>query len=472
MELMAFIREYSSQTKIIVGGPYVFDQSRTLSEEQLKELFAYIGADVYVINQMGEAALVKVLSALKSGNSLADIDNIAYRSSSLLSRAAAIDSWGPSEHSNHAQVATVSADGRERALSKARAWASAHPEQLAAMRKRREVGELKLKAVAPYAVTKQSAEDNPLEENRVDYSLFPLKDIGDSVSLWTAKSCPFACAFCGFPERSGNYTFLSVEAIERELNTLRDLGLANLTFLDDTLNVPKLRFKEFLRMMIRNQYNFTWNSFYRGDQGDEETIDLMRQAGCGGVFLGVESGSDRVLEHMNKTARRQDYMKAIPLLRQAGILTHANFVIGFPGETEETIQETIEFIECTRPDTYRAQLWYCDPLTPIWGKREEYGIQGSAFNWTHKTMDHRTAADMVDKLFMCIENSTWLPQHSFEQWSILYLQRRGMEFGQIMKFVRCFNAAVKHQLRDGHNKTVPADLLAGMAEAARFTLRW
>ena len=473
LELVRFIREHNAQTKIIVGGPYIYNQSKMLGEDQLKELFAYIGADVYVINQMGEAALVNVLSALKSGSSLAHIDNIAYRGSSLTARAAAVDSWRLSEQSNSAQSAIAAAGERERALSRARAWASAHPEQVAAVRKRREAGELRVNAVAaPYAVTKQSAEENPLEENRVDYSLFPLKDIGDSVSLWTAKSCPFACAFCGFPERAGKYVYLPVATIETELDKLKSLGVTDLAFLDDTFNVPKARFKEFLRMMIRNQYGFTWNSFYRGDQGDEETIDLMRQAGCGGVFLGVESGSDRVLEQMNKTARRDDYMKAIPLLRQAGILTHANFVIGFPGETEETVEETIDFIERTRPDTYRAQLWYCDPLTPVWARREEYGIQGSAFNWTHKTMDHRTAADMVDKLFLCIENSTWLPQHSFEQWSILYLQRRGMELDQIMKFVRCFNGAVKEKLRDGQSKSVPAELLAGMAEAARFTLRW
>jgi radical SAM superfamily enzyme YgiQ (UPF0313 family) len=91
----------------------------------------------------------------------------------------------------------------------------------------------------------------------------------------------------------------------------------------------------------------------------------MGKAGCEGVFLGVESGSDQMLERMNKTARRADYMKSIPLLRQAGISTYASLIVGFPGETLETVQETMSFVEEARPDFFRAQLWYCDPLTPI-----------------------------------------------------------------------------------------------------------
>src|SRR5262249_21175973 len=68
-----------------------------------------------------------------------------------------------------------------------------------------------------YVLTPSSAESNSLEENMVDYELFPRKDLG-FVSLRTAKSCPFACAFCGFPTRAGNYTYLSVAHVERELN--------------------------------------------------------------------------------------------------------------------------------------------------------------------------------------------------------------------------------------------------------------
>jgi len=111
-----------------------------------------------------------------------------------------------------------------------------------------------------YVFNSLQGESNSLEENIVDYSLFPRAEIDQFVTTRTAKSCPFSCAFCGFPQRAGQYTYMGVEAAERELNSLRELGnVTTLTFIDDTFNVPKARFKEILRMMIRNKYEFKWN---------------------------------------------------------------------------------------------------------------------------------------------------------------------------------------------------------------------
>lgn len=74
---------------------------------------------------------------------------------------------------------------------------------------------------------------------------------------------------------------MSVACVERELDAIKAAGTAtHLYFMDDTFNVPKKRFQEILRMMIRNQYNFKWKSFYRSDHGDEETIALMQESGC------------------------------------------------------------------------------------------------------------------------------------------------------------------------------------------------
>jgi radical SAM PhpK family P-methyltransferase len=320
-----------------------------------------------------------------------------------------------------------------------------------------------------YVVTAKSTEINPLEENMVDYALFPQQAFGEFVTLRTAKSCPFACAFCGFPQRAGKYTYMDVDLVEKELNAIKDIGtISTLTFIDDTFNVPKGRFKEILRMMIRNRYGFKWNSYYRSDHGDEETIALMGEAGCEGVFLGVESGSDTMLEKMNKTARRRHYLKAIPLLKKAGILTHANLIIGFPGETYQTVQETRDFLEEARPDFYRAQLWYCDPTTPIWNQRETYGITGSGFHWSHHTMDVDTACDLVDEMFLAVEHAIWLPQYGFEEWSAFYLQRQGFHLEQIKEFVRCFNSCIKEKLLFPEKTEIGPHLLKALKNSCQL----
>jgi anaerobic magnesium-protoporphyrin IX monomethyl ester cyclase len=320
-----------------------------------------------------------------------------------------------------------------------------------------------------YEIGSKSTEANSLEENPVNYSLFPKEDLGEFVSLRTAKSCPFACAFCGFPQRAGKYKYVAVGTVEKELDALRDLGtVSTLSFLDDTFNVPKERFKELLRMMIRNKYGFKWNSFFRSDHGDEEAIALMGEAGCEGVFLGVESGTDTMLQKMNKTARTKDYRRAVPLLKGAGIFTHANLVVGFPGETLETFRETFRFIEEVQPDTFRAQLWYADPVTPVWRKKEELGIKGAGFNWSHNTMDCQKACALVDQMFLAIQNSVWLPQFGFELWSVYYLQRRGMTRDQIKRFLKCFNAIIREKLVKPAKDEINPTLLTNLEKSCRF----
>jgi hypothetical protein len=303
----------------------------------------------------------------------------------------------------------------------------------------------------------------------IDYRLFPKSDFGEFVSLRTAKSCPFNCAFCGFPTRAGKYTYLGVDLVEAEFDAIRDIGgVTTLTFTDDTFNVPKPRFKELMRMMIRNRYGFKWNSYLRCDHVDEECVELMRESGCEGVFLGMESGSETILEEMKKTARSKDYLRVIPLLRDAGIITHANLIVGFPGETFETFRETRDVIEAARPDFYRAQLWYADSTTPVWHRREELGIKGSCFNWSHRTMDAATASGLVDELFLSVHNSTWLPQRGFEHWSLFYLQRMGMTVERMKTFVRSFNAAVKEKLIHPNKREVDPRLMDALRASCRF----
>jgi radical SAM PhpK family P-methyltransferase len=300
-----------------------------------------------------------------------------------------------------------------------------------------------------YRINPCLPEENRLEDTAIAYASFPRRDIGELVSIRTALSCPFSCAFCGFPQRAGRHRAAGPVHVEKELDALRDLGgVSTITFLDDSFNVPRTRFKEILRMMIRNRYGFKWNSFLRCDHVDAEIVELMKEAGCEGIFVGAESGNDEMLRRMNKSVRRRHFLETLPLFRKAGILSHMSLIVGFPGETDKSVRDTISLVEESQPDFYRAQLWYCDPMTPIWSKRDHYGIKGAGFNWTHNSMSSRTAIDWVEEMFMSVSGSLWLPQHGFELWSVFYLQRKGMSLEQVKRFLACFNAAVKEQVAD------------------------
>ncbi|MEL7372024.1 MAG: PhpK family radical SAM P-methyltransferase [Myxococcota bacterium] len=320
-----------------------------------------------------------------------------------------------------------------------------------------------------FVVTEAVVSRTELARNMVNYSLFAGHDVGELVSLRTAKSCPFRCKFCGFPQRAGKYTYLDVELVERELDAIAAMGgVSTLTFIDDTFNIPKPRFKELLRMMIRNNYGFRWNCFYRSDHGDDEAIELMREAGCEGVFLGVESGSDEQLKRMNKTARRHHYMHAIGKLTEAGISSYTSLIVGFPGETEQTIRESISLVEQAQPTFWRAQLWYADPVTPIWKEKDHYNIQGEGFEWSHATMNSKHACDVIDDMFVNMKNSSWLPQWGFEFWSTFYLQRKGMPKAQLTSFVDAFNNVIKDKLRGGHREARADGPIQDVARLAKF----
>ena len=132
----------------------------------------------------------------------------------------------------------------------------------------------------------------------IDYSLFPREDVGATVNVRVSKGCPFSCAFCGFPLLSTEkYKYLSTGNIKKVFDDIRDIGtVENLSFIDGTLNVPKEKFKDMLRMMVKEKYQFRWNCFYRCDIYDEETVELLKASNCEGVFLGLESANDSILK--------------------------------------------------------------------------------------------------------------------------------------------------------------------------------
>lgn len=279
-------------------------------------------------------------------------------------------------------------------------------------------------------------ENNSLDENYINWYSFADRNLGRTLQTRTARSCAFKCSFCNYPSRAGALTLTSLDVLEKELDSMLELGdVRNVVFIDDTFNVPFPRFKDICRMMIRKKYPFNWFSYFRCSNSDEEAIQLMAESGCKGVFLGIESGSPSILVNMNKAATIEKYARGIEWLRSYGILSFGSFITGFPGETAETVNETSDFIRQTKPDYYRSQMWYCEPGTPIQNERVKYKIDGEGFVWSHATMDSLEAMDHIDRMFLTIDESLWLPQWSFDFWVIPYLLGKGITFTQFKDFM-------------------------------------
>jgi anaerobic magnesium-protoporphyrin IX monomethyl ester cyclase len=320
-----------------------------------------------------------------------------------------------------------------------------------------------------YQCTPILREENLLAENMVDWNLFSHR-LGEYINVRTAISCPYSCSFCGFPQHAGKYQTAPVEEIEKELNMIEKIGtVKSLHFIDDTFNVPQKRFREILKMMIKNKYSFKWYSHYRCQFADKETIELMKESGCEGVFLGIESGNDTVLRNMRKAVNVDEYFKGVSLLKECGILTYGSFIIGFPGETEDTVKDTLGFIKESGLDFYRAQLWYCEPLTPIWKEREKYELKGESFEWSHSTMNNREASDIIDDIFYSIDIPIWVPQYNFECDALFHLLHRGFSLEKIKAFLNVFNKGIKERLKNPSQKEVSFDVIKQIKNSCQET---
>ena len=279
-------------------------------------------------------------------------------------------------------------------------------------------------------------ENNDLNACAVRWPTFDREVLGPTLSTRTARSCAFKCAFCDYPERAGGLTLADISTVERELEDLARMGVRRVAFIDDTFNVPVRRFKELCRMMVRRDFGIEWFSYFRcGHAREPEVYDLMHAAGCRGVLLGIESADDQVLVNMDKRATSAAYRYGIEQLRKRGIFVHASLVIGFPGETERSIRNTIDFLNQTGPDTFAVNHWYYLHSTPIHHRAADFDLRGQGYVWSHRTMDSDRAMEAADEIFASVEHAAWMPVNGLDFWGVPYLLGKGMTHGQIVRFL-------------------------------------
>lgn len=267
------------------------------------------------------------------------------------------------------------------------------------------VNNLCFKEGGRFVSTSREPEANDLNANPVEWGLFR-SDIKDIVNIRTSKSCPFKCSFCSFPGASGRYKVADLSVVEHELDALHainpDLGL---DIIDDTFNIPKQRFDNLLKLMIRKKYRFRWYAFYKAQLAERETTRLMKEAGCVQIFAGCESGSQVILDNLVKQSKVEKYYEAFEYLHEFGLLSIASFIVGFPGETEETYRETLDFIEKARPTFFRSRLWWYDRSAPVHEQRERFKLTGEGYEWEHFTMNSSAAQKLADEMCLGVRNS-------------------------------------------------------------------
>lgn len=387
IEIVQDIKEVDEFTKIIVGGPRIYDIYITQPTEKRNMLFNIIGADYYIINSQGEGALFELVSTIKSKENLSNttIPNIISMKDGELSECIYVN------------------------------------------------------------------ESNSLDENIIDWDLFERSEFNSVVYMRTTRGCRYSCAYCTYPQFAGNYECSQFASIEHEMNQLKLKDVKYIIFVDDSFNIPTDRFKRICEMMIRNQYHFKWLSFFRCVNVSEELVWLMRESGCIGVYLGIESLNKSILNNMRKADI--NYIACRELFVKYDILTLGSFIVGFPGETEETIKETVRIFNEYPTTFYNPQLYYHSEMAPINQQADIFKIKKKGYEWSHISMNWKEAVYWKNYMIQNVKQSILLPLNSSGIWALPYLFECGITLDFFMKYSRIVSDIIKENTINGTSQT-------------------
>lgn len=299
-----------------------------------------------------------------------------------------------------------------------------------------------------YVYTGKKAEHNNLDKYATDWSNFVKQDIGETVAVRTSRGCPFKCAFCDYHARSPRLDLVSLETIEMELKQLWKKGVRYISFIDDTFNSSEKRLSEICRIMIKNEFDFEWNAFFRcSGIFKNATYDQMKESGCKAVFIGVESTDPNVLKNMNKKLTWEYVEDALAKFKERDIITSATLIFGFPGETEETALNTINTMRNSNFTLARAQAFLFMKGAPISKVSEKYGLRGDVFDWKHSTMDSSMANKLCNRFAVdSADKGPILSTSEMTSFDMGYFRAKGMSYGQILEYARLMHQIIKSKL--------------------------
>jgi radical SAM superfamily enzyme YgiQ (UPF0313 family) len=203
-----------------------------------------------------------------------------------------------------------------------------------------------------------------IERESLDLSTVLIPDFSElklsfylQMATYATRSCPFQCKFCSETVQWGRFRKKNAEQIVDEIDQIRRENGGKLFLFGDSLVNPVI--EELSRQLLKKRSDIYWDAYLRTDPAvcDPVNTDLWRQGGFYRARLGIESGSQRVLDLMNKKMSVQQMKKALSALANSGIKTTAYWVIGYPGETEADFRETLNLVTEMKDELYEVD-WH------------------------------------------------------------------------------------------------------------------
>ncbi len=191
--------------------------------------------------------------------------------------------------------------------------------------------------------------------------------------LISSRGCPFSCDFCSRPVFGTTFRSRTPSNIVGEVEQIEGLGYDRLWFADDCFTLNPEHLRQVCDLMVQRRVDIDWECLSRVDTLNLELARQMRRAGCIRVFFGIESGNDDVLGIMNKHITTEQARRAVYAAKEAGLQVGAFFIVGYPGETDKTVLDTVRFASALPLDYLSFTLPYPIPGTPLFERVKDNG---------------------------------------------------------------------------------------------------
>jgi len=191
--------------------------------------------------------------------------------------------------------------------------------------------------------------------------------------LETSRGCPYGCIYCNKSIFSRIYRAKSPERVVSEFKKAKQMGFKEIHITDDGFTTDMERAEKICDLLIKEKVNIGWSTItgIRVDRVNQKLLKKMKQAGCYMVYYGIESGNQKIIENIKKGITLEQVKNAVKWSKEAGLEVAGFFMIGLPGETEKTMQETIELAKSLELDLAKINITIPLPATEMFNKMNE-----------------------------------------------------------------------------------------------------
>jgi anaerobic magnesium-protoporphyrin IX monomethyl ester cyclase len=232
----------------------------------------------------------------------------------------------------------------------------------------------------------------------------------------TSRGCTAGCKYCiKHVSYQWSTRLLSPDRIMQELRLLRDLGIRNIHMYADLFTINRDQVMGLCERIVNERLDIKWTCNSRVDYVDEEMLAAMGHAGCWMISWGIESGNEAILKRAHKGADPKKARQALLWARQAGIKNWGYFIIGLPGETVETIRQTIDFAKSLPLELALFHIAAPYPGTPFFFEVVEKGWFREGTRWEEVDMDKGTVLQYPG---LSAEELMYWQKRAFREWAM------------------------------------------------------